>query len=236
SDSSGIVSYSWSFGDGTNGTGTQVTHTYLNVGTFTATLTAQDSAGNTASSTTYVVVNAKSTPSPTATPKPTPTATATPTPKPSTSPTTINATLDNGSTVQLSVGGNITSTQISNAAISVNQTAATTTISFNVTGEEGTTGFGNLTIPKSQVPLGTSPVIYIDGVPAEDQGYTQDADNYYVWYTTHFSTHELTIVFTGTAMTNAPADYTFWIVLAVAAVVVCVVGVVLLLKQQKSGL
>jgi hypothetical protein len=69
-------------------------------------------------------------------------------------------------------------------------------VSFTVTGQSGTTGFGNITIPKSAVPYGTTPTINIDGQPASNQGYTQDSNNYYVWYTTHFSTHEVSIVFT----------------------------------------
>ena len=101
-------------------------------------------------------------------------------------------------TEQFTIDGNITSTQISNAKIQVDQTAKTTTLSFTITGQAGTTGYGNITIPKNQVPIGTAPVIYIDAKQVEDQGYTQDADNYYVWYTTHFSTHEVSIVFTGT--------------------------------------
>jgi hypothetical protein len=40
------------------------------------------------------------------------------------------------------------------------------------------------------------PTIYIDGKIAENQGYTQDAANYYVWYTTDFSTHQISIAFT----------------------------------------
>jgi hypothetical protein len=37
--------------------------------------------------------------------------------------------------------------------------------------------------------------VYIDNQTAPNQDYTQDADNYYVWYTTKFSTHQVSIVF-----------------------------------------
>jgi len=40
-----IASYSWSFGDGTSGTGKIVSHTYTREGTFTATLTVKDNGG-----------------------------------------------------------------------------------------------------------------------------------------------------------------------------------------------
>jgi hypothetical protein len=65
-----------------------------------------------------------------------------------------------------------------------------------VTGENGTMGFSNITIPISAVPYGTTPEIYIDGQPASNQSHTQDANNYYVWYTTQFSIHQVSIVFT----------------------------------------
>jgi len=45
-DSDGIiVSYFWGFGDGTNGTGANASHTYPAIGTYTATLTVTDNEG-----------------------------------------------------------------------------------------------------------------------------------------------------------------------------------------------
>jgi hypothetical protein len=45
-----------------------------------------------------------------------------------------------------------------------------------------------MTIPKTAIFYGNSPVVYINDQKATNQGYTQDANNFYVWYTTGFDT------------------------------------------------
>lgn len=55
-DNVGITGYSWEFGDGTSAAGTIVSHTYNATGTYTVTLTVNDSAGNVGSDTTQVGV------------------------------------------------------------------------------------------------------------------------------------------------------------------------------------
>ena len=247
SDANGITSYRWDFDDGSSiATGATVTHTYTTTGPYYVILNVEDSAGNKASTTITITVQANPTPTPTPiqtvsptvspTTKPTPTAspTATPTPTPTpSSSNTIPVTVPNGMTEQFTIDGNITSTQISNAKIQVDQTAKTTTLSFTITGQAGTTGYGNITIPKSQVPIGTAPVISIDAKQVEDQGYTQDADNYYVWYTTHFSTHEVSVVFSGTV--EPPNDNILLYVGAIGIVLVCVAVAFVVLRQRKKA-
>ena len=129
------------------------------------------------------------------------------------SATTVTATTASGATVDLAISGNITSSQMNNIKIATDQSALTATLSFTVIGAAGTTGFSNITIPKSAVSYGTKPTISIDGQPASSQGYTQDSNNNYVWYTTSFSnagqsigfvTHDVSIVFTQTS-TSAPS-------------------------------
>ena len=185
------------------------------------------------------------TPTPTPTPQPTttPNPTNTPSPSPSLTPhesATAPAKTDNGSTVDLAISGNITSSQMFNVTITTNQ-FATTTLSFTVTGESGATGFSNITIPISAVPYGTTPTIYVDGQPAQEQGYTQDANNYYVWYTTHFSTHEISITFNTISSSSsspkpspAPEPISTIILAVVSAVAVFVVaGLLVYFKKHK---
>ena len=69
-DSDGsITSYAWSFGDGASGTGVTASHTYATPGSYSATLTVRDNAGDTDSVSHLVSVAAPSTPTP---PSPTP--------------------------------------------------------------------------------------------------------------------------------------------------------------------
>ena len=101
---------------------------------------------------------------PNSTPKPSPSPSPTPKPSPAPSPasTTIHATTQDGVNVNLTLSGNMTKSQISSLAITTDQAAAQTTVSFSLTGQSGTTGLGNITIPKSAVQQGMSPKVYID--------------------------------------------------------------------------
>ncbi len=176
--------------------------------------------------------NPTSTPSPTQKPQATSTPTPTTTPAPKQS---IQATTSSG-TVEIPISGNITSTQISNAAITADQATGKTILSLTITGEDGTVGFSNMTIPKSAVTYGGTPIVYIDDEQAVDQGYTQDADNYYVWYTVHFSTHQVKVEFTGEAPTEPQAiPLAIWgiIVAVIAAVTVVVLAIGLLRRKHK---
>ncbi len=188
------------------------------------------------------------TPIPTATAKPTahPTAiltTPTPTHKPTPTPTptpTISVTTSSGK-INISISGNITTSQITSAALTTNQTAKSTTLSFTVTGTSGTAGFLNITIPKSQVTYGTTPTVYIDGSKASSQGYTQNSNNYYVWFTTQFSTHQVTTVFTTTSPTPTPTatpkptgipqGYIYGLVVVI--IVIIIVAAVLALRSRR---
>lgn len=110
--------------------------------------------------------------------------------------TTIIATKTNDNqTYTIAVNSNNTTSQTSNMTITPHQSNSSTTVAFSITGESGTVGSFNLTIPKAAIPYGSAPVLYIDGVLAENQTYTEDNQNYYVSYIVHFSTHGIEIAF-----------------------------------------
>jgi len=119
------------------------------------------------------------------------------------------------------VEGNMSCYQISSITISVNQSTSKASLSFVVTGEKENVAFTNLTIPKSAIPFEAEPKISIDGIPAQIQGYTQDTDNYYMWYTTNFSTQKLTVTFTTAPSLNS-LEYAIYgiVVLSIVSVVV----------------
>ena len=197
----------------------------------TLTLYANDTAGNwaTPQTVTYLVdFYPDSTPPPSS-----PSSTLTNPSSPPSSPSVTNVTATTGSGVIVVVGisGNVTSSQMSNVIIATNQSADTTTVSFTVTGKSGTTGFNNITIPKSAVSYGTIPIIYIDGQYAQNQGYTQDSNNYYVWYTTSFSTHTISILFgTNSLMPEFPT----WIILPLFAVIILLSTVFIRKRMPKK--
>ena len=188
-------------------------------------------ASHTITATFALMPSPTATAAPTSVPTPTRTPTAAPTPSPTPSPspaplaTTVKAATDNGAVVYLGISGNVTGSQMFNITIATNQSAKSTTVSFAVTGEIGTTGFSNVTIPKSAVSYGTTPTTYIDNQLVQDQGYTQDAGNYYVWFTTHFSTHQVAIQFAGSPLTAASPErvITFTIIVIAAVLVFTIV-------------
>ena len=91
---------------------------------------------------------------------------------PTPSATTVPATTDNGSTVDLQSGKhNQPDVQRHNRNKPVRQINNGV---FHRDRESGTIGFSNITIPISAVPYGTTPTIYIDSQPAQNQGYTQE--------------------------------------------------------------
>jgi hypothetical protein len=88
-----------------------------------------------------------------------------------------------------------------------------------------------MTIPKSAVAQGTTPKIYIDNQLSANQGYTQDTNNYYVWYTTQFSTHKISIVFNTSPIPEFPAS----VVLSLLAIFAVVALAIMLVGKRETS-
>ena len=90
-----------------------------------------------------------------------------------------------------------------------------------------------MTIPKTAIPYGTTPLVYINGTLAANQGYTEDATNFYVWYTTHFSTHQVTIQFAAPTPPAISFELVLAVVTAVAAIILIFIVIAIKRKRRK---
>jgi hypothetical protein len=90
-----------------------------------------------------------------------------------------------------------------------------------------------MTIPKEAVPYGTNPAVFIDGQAALNQGYTQDADNFYVWYTTEFSTHQLKIQFATPKTSQAPSFNSLFVI-AITVPLIILISTVIAVRRLKN--
>jgi hypothetical protein len=91
------------------------------------------------------------------------------------------------------------------------------------------------------VPYGAIPTIYIDSQPVQNQGYTQDTYNYYVWYTTHFSTHQVTIQFAAASKSPSKiSNQTAYAILTYSALAIVIAlaittSIITLTKKRKTA-
>ena len=160
-----------------------------------------------------------------------------------TTPTSITATLTStNTTCNISLTGNITAAQIANMTITPSQSNGTTIVTFVVTGQDGTVGFGNFTVAKSAIPIGVAPVVYIDGVRAESQGYLEDSENYYIWCTTSFSKHTIAFQFLAVQTpTPTPVPISnggfgeLWLFVVLFILVAAVAIAIALWRQKRQG-
>ncbi|MGD0996522.1 MAG: hypothetical protein ABR909_13500 [Candidatus Bathyarchaeia archaeon] len=69
---------------------------------------------------------------------------------------------------------------------------------------------------------------------APDQGYAQDANNFYVWFTTQFSTHQVTIQFAVPPMPSAISlGLVLAIVITVAAIILIFIVIAIRRRRRK---
>ena len=237
---SGYVFASWSatpsssvtFGDAN---AASTTATINGAGTITATFNLIPA---TATPTPPPSDNPTPTANPTGNPSPTPTSNHSPSPTPKTTPPPNQGsaiikltTLDN-STVDLTIRGDGASSTVS-AATMTTDNSNSTVISLALVGLDVTNGFTNITIPKQAVPLGTTPKIYINSQMAPDQSFTEDANNYYVWYTTFSNTYQLQIVFG--QLSSSADSFPLWIIPVVAIIAIVAALVVVLPRKMRIG-
>jgi len=128
----------------------------------------------------------------------------------------------------------VTNPEIYEATIGTDQFRSTTTVYFILSGESFTTSVVNVTIPKSAVLYGITPTVYNNNLPTQGQGYTQDSINYYVWFTTYFTTHQVSITFTEASSSSQPQEVISGI--AVALSIVIIVPVIAYVKKYKDSI
>jgi uncharacterized repeat protein (TIGR02543 family) len=168
---------------------------------------------------------------PPASPSPSPAATTSPTPTPNLNSTseTVDALMNDGSVTHLVIYGSLGGVDVSNATISTDQTASKTTVSLTLTGQDSANGLYNITIPKTAIKFGSTPTIYINNQAAENQGFSQDSNNYYLWFTTNSNNYELSITFTGQ---NSPQ---FWVAIIVATLAIILVAAIIASKMRSKS-
>lgn len=166
-----------------------------------------------------------STPTPSPIPKPTPLST------PIFNSPILKATSVNDSVIDLGVDG-LTAFAVLNAIISTDQSKAQTTLSLIIIEENGINSINTITIPKTAIPYGIAPRIYLNNQMAPDQGFWQDAKNYYIWYKTIFNNYELLLVF---ATQAAPIGFPISAILSIIVIVPISVSAVFLKKETKAS-
>jgi len=108
-------------------------------------------------------------------------------------------------------------------------------ISFNVSGDPGSLGFCNVSVPKAIVKPGYTIKVYFDDKPV-DYSLSENSTHYFVYFTYKHSTHRVNIRFEqGEKITPQQRDYTWPITVAVVSVAV-IVAVFVLQKRRKPSL
>lgn len=98
---------------------------------------------------------------------------------------TLQTTSIDGKNVTLAIQGNVSASQFNDLFFqNLPDWYNNTNINFDLTGLNGSTAFVNMTIPKSAILGGTEPAVATNGIIRINDGFTQDNENFYVWFTT----------------------------------------------------
>ena len=134
----------------------------------------------------------------------------------------LQITTFNSENITLTLNGNISAAQISDVFF-VNRPDFynNTHLDFTVTGQNNTVGFLNMTIPKSSVLGGTEPGVYVPGVNQINDSFSQDKENFYVWFTVPFNAEnfdrpQVEILFVLVTHRVAESSLSGWYILVIA--------------------
>jgi hypothetical protein len=98
---------------------------------------------------------------------------------------TFKITSTSGENITLAVTGNVSEGQITDFSfMNLPDQYNNTDIDFNMIELNGSNAFVNMTIPKNAILGGTEPGVAINGGLSRNNGFTQDNENFYVWFTT----------------------------------------------------
>jgi uncharacterized protein involved in tolerance to divalent cations len=101
---------------------------------------------------------------------------------------------------------------------------------LTIIGQNTTDNVNVITVPKTTFISDVTPKIYVNSQLASVQGFSQDSNNYYVWYGTIFRDYELSIVFT----TNAsPTQIPSTIILSIVVIVIFSVSIAMVLAKRR---
>lgn len=105
-------------------------------------------------------------------------------------------------------------------------------ISFNVSGDPGSLGFCNVSVPKALVKPGYTIKVYFDDKPV-NYSLSENSTHYFIYFTYKHSTHRVSIRFEqGEKITPQQQDYTWPITVAAVSMAV-IVAVFVLQKRRK---
>ena len=116
----------------------------------------------------------------------------------------------------------------------------TSTLSFNVTGPSGTTGYVKATIPKSVLGDGEALQAFIDGSPI-NYTLTSTADSWIFTFSYHHSTHQISMHIVSNAQVTEPAQAQpqgsgmLFIGLIILFAIILTVGTISLLRFRRSS-
>jgi hypothetical protein len=96
----------------------------------------------------------------------------------------LQITTTEGENITLAISGNVSKSQITDFFfMNLPDLYNNTNIDFNLIELNGSTAFVNMTVPKNAILGGTEPTVAINGGPPRNNGFTQDNENFYVWFT-----------------------------------------------------